>query len=881
MNFSDISCGRCTESRPRSTRRVDAAVRCVVLLLSLGAAHVWADEPPQIYFVPDVVDQFDKLNQRPDALAFALGDSPSPHIGKHYQGIVRKTGPGTPYMFLSRSGNDVPECINCGDDPGNVLVVRMGSRDTTGERLRSNRLVRDWEIAGVTRFGAINIWPTPPDPRDGVVTTIFFNGQNGWPNYGHAGGMQLLGDVLVVPLSHRYDDSLSENLIVFIDVSNPEVPVKLSEFPPDASAAFEGGQVAVTPVLNASGPGLRYLLLVAGKDNDEVRLYRSRSTTGHENGPTDLKAGNLCWDLLRSWTGAEMRDPEVGDTWPTEGSQSHQMFNFVRQQSLTGPLFLIATRNTESVLGLGDGSDLIYLYSVHVDAHGNPADDLVTFLAIKGVATESIGGGGDTSHFTGSTGVYVSPSGELILYASQHNNEGPFELTPSGDPGRRTVRFGEWRHVDMVRPDSPTLKPSVETTGPYEVDEGSSIVLTAHGRGPITKAWVQLYEHTGAGLTDNFEDYPTWLVSDYEDWDKDDFDDFVELLWYFNDKASSLRWFAHQGCSISANDHSMDDPNFPGAKTITLTGAGALPNLSAVHPVPDKSMNDTISSVQFSGGCTTYYNEPIDVAWDLNADGSFETPGETATFAAAQVDGPALQHVPVQARHPLDTTELGRGSAFVDVLVRNVPPTVAGFALTDPRGLEVGVAVPFALVHVPYTAQATFSDPGALDHQTASLAWGDGVSEISPQFDAFIDAFGGAVGRLAHRHRYSVPGTFAVELTVTDDDAGATSRLVSVKVLTPDQALGAIIETLDGLIATASSSSLRAILERARRQLAGNRQGGAANGALDMLTKGDRQATIVKLRLAIDELRAALAAGADVSALIALLEQVVASVEAI
>jgi len=42
-----------------------------------------------------------------------------------------------------------------------------------------------------------------------------------------------------------------------------------------------------------------------------------------------------------------------------------------------------------------------------------------------------------------------------------------------------------------------------------------------------------------------------------------------------------------------------------------------------------------------------------------------------------------------------------------------------------------------------------------------------------------------------------------------------------------------------------------------------------------------RTSTIVKLRLAIDELRAALAAGADVSALIALLEQVVASVEAI
>jgi len=34
----------------------------------------------------------------------------------------------------------------------------------------------------------------------------------------------------------------------------------------------------------------------------------------------------------------------------------------VRQGSLTGPLFLIATRNVESVYALGDGTDLIYLY---------------------------------------------------------------------------------------------------------------------------------------------------------------------------------------------------------------------------------------------------------------------------------------------------------------------------------------------------------------------------------------------------------------------------------------------------------------------------------------------------------------------------------------
>ncbi len=96
-------------------------------------------------------------------------------------------------------------------------------------------------------------------------------------------------------------------------------------------------------------------MLVAGKDNKDVRLYRSLSTTQKEengemvldvNGRTDLKASNLNWELIRSWSGDELDDPGM-DTWPCCGSQAHQMFSFVRQESLDGPLFLIGARNTE------------------------------------------------------------------------------------------------------------------------------------------------------------------------------------------------------------------------------------------------------------------------------------------------------------------------------------------------------------------------------------------------------------------------------------------------------------------------------------------------------------------------------------------------------
>ena len=71
---------------------------------------VTATGQPEIYFVPDVVDQFDKLALRPDGLAFGIGGSPNPSLNKHYQGIVRKHGRGTPYLFVSRSGNDTSTC---------------------------------------------------------------------------------------------------------------------------------------------------------------------------------------------------------------------------------------------------------------------------------------------------------------------------------------------------------------------------------------------------------------------------------------------------------------------------------------------------------------------------------------------------------------------------------------------------------------------------------------------------------------------------------------------------------------------------------------------------------------------------------------------------
>lgn len=90
-----------------------------------GTQPVTASGQPEIYFVPNVGAQFNSLALRPDPLAYGLGNAPDPSLGKHYQGIVRRHGPGTPYLFVARSGNEVDECKlgfcegDDGDDPGN------------------------------------------------------------------------------------------------------------------------------------------------------------------------------------------------------------------------------------------------------------------------------------------------------------------------------------------------------------------------------------------------------------------------------------------------------------------------------------------------------------------------------------------------------------------------------------------------------------------------------------------------------------------------------------------------------------------------------------------------------------------------------------------
>ncbi len=806
----------------------------------------------EIRFVPNVADQFNALTVRPDAMGFYRGDSPDPTSCKHYQGIVRlDAADGTPYFYVTRSGNippipSAPDALACGevigsDDPGNLLVVRMDSRDKFGERLRSNRIHR---VLYQTR--------TPPDTQDRVVTHFTFDGTGEWPSYGHPGSMQAVGDMVAMALEAPYDASLPETAVLFFDASNREAPRVTSVFPLDVGVL--AGLVGLTPL-----PDGRYLMVVTGGKNDMLWFYESDPT--RLDGSTDLADPELGWTMVDTWSEAE-DGADLGADWPNDGGAAHQTLNFLREGGADGPLYLAGARGK-----IGFGEDWLDLYRVdrvdgqikliHVSSghkNSHPALD-------PSVISPEL----NTASFAAGSTFYVSRSGELIFYATEHDNDGPFpgEIpgTPCGPCG--SVKMGEWRHIAMVRPGSSTYLPSARVEGPRMVDEGQDLELVAEGVPAITRAWLQLW----AG--DNFSG--RYLVMDYDDRLKDNFEDFkdldgsdFDLHLGFDNEPSSMLAYAPVGCTIRVND---DDIGFgetpaddPGEYTRTLPGTGTLfsaPHLSQVRNNADTgSIDEELTSAQFFPDCDELYAQPVTISWDLEDDGQYDVLGETATLSGSDTDGPEVRHVRVRASHGNRAT-----AALTPITVRNVPPRIRTLQLLDGLGQEIGWHVPFALAGLPVTFKATFTDPGRLDRQSAAVLWGDGTISYDGEFDQFQDGYDSGSGSLADTHTYAA-GEYLITLQVEDDDGGSDEASTLLTVVEAEAAINRVIAIVSTIISAEPSPEVAEALNDVLRALEGSNDGSASNGAIDKLEADNVQAALVKLASALGGLDASEQAGA-------------------
>ena len=141
-------------------------------------------------------------------------------------------------------------------------------------------------------------------------------------------------------------------------------------------------------------------------------------------------------------------------------------------------------------------------------------------------------------------------------------------------------------------------------------------------------------------------------------------------------------------------------------------------------------------------------NGPLMYAWDLDNNGSFETPGQSVNFSAALLDGPSSPTIAVQATDDGGLTASGQST----VNVLNVAPTVdAIIAPLEP-----------VLISTLVNTSTSFVDHGIPDTHTAIWDWGDTFTSTG-SVDQINDTVSGS-------HTYTTPGVYEIKVTVTDDD---------------------------------------------------------------------------------------------------------------
>lgn len=226
--------------------------------------------------------------------------------------------------------------------------------------------------------------------------------------------------------------------------------------------------------------------------------------------------------------------------------------------------------------------------------------------------------------------------------------------------------------------------------------------------------------------------------------------------WHINpDEPIALDYNVEFKSANQVNTYYSPDPYRSSDHDPIIVGLGldAAPTVDAGGPytVPEGgSVGLTASGNDPDGGTLTY-------AWDLDNNGSFETPGQNATFSAAGLDGPISRTVVVQI------TDDG-GNTSTDQATVNVTNA-------DPTATFNAPATTFA--GFPFTISLTSpSDPAPADTFTYSFDCGDG------------SGFGAATTSNSRSCPTSDTGTRTVRGRITDDDGGSTTytKVVSVQV---------------------------------------------------------------------------------------------------
>jgi uncharacterized protein len=225
---------------------------------------------------------------------------------------------------------------------------------------------------------------------------------------------------------------------------------------------------------------------------------------------------------------------------------------------------------------------------------------------------------------------------------------------------------------------------------------------------------------------------------------------------------------------------------------IELAG-NAPPTVSAGGPYSvgeGGSLPLTASGSDPDGDALTY-------AWDLDNNGSFETPGQSVTFSAATIDGPATRTVVVRASDGTDSA-----TAQATITINNLPPT----ATFNAPGT--------AFAGIPFTISLTSpSDPAPADTFTYAFDCGSGYGAVGTASSATCSA--------------NTVGPRIVHGTILDDNGGSTEYTATVTVVVTFASLCDLVHRVvtSAEVADALCAKLEAAAAAAERGNAGAKEG--------------------------------------------------------
>ncbi len=195
--------------------------------------------------------------------------------------------------------------------------------------------------------------------------------------------------------------------------------------------------------------------------------------------------------------------------------------------------------------------------------------------------------------------------------------------------------------------------------------------------------------------------------------------------------------------------------------TTTCTAATADPGGPyIVNEGAQVQLDGTASTAGGAGGAITTYE------WDLDGNGTFETPGAIAAFDASLIDGPAVFTVTLRVT---DNAEL-IATASTTVTVNNVAPQASA---GGPYNANDGS---------PLTLLGSGTDPAPAD--TLACSWD--INGNNPARSDGIFELAGCSPRVS----FATGGVKTIWLQVTDDDGGVSSPIQTQVTVTAPNACG-------------------------------------------------------------------------------------------